>query len=345
MASIVYRDEESMLSQESLEETYVGTIMPDKLALDMQYLDHRNLLVDLDILWRTALVLLPRFADVSPDIEEMLFGPLQRFIRRHLTWFTLDFALGLLAVVAVSVAWRSTVGPFHVGWPPMATLAVTVALLYSVVNQLWGLQHSLWAYSSGREVVDLSLAAGASTLVLGIAGKLAFNLPYQWALLVGLTCLGLFMAGRYRRRLVRGVWLRCRPLWQRETATHAQHMLIVGTSDVGRLIARRVASQPWGRSYRVVGFVDEDLAKREARLHGLPILGSSRSIPALVAEHRVSLILVAIENADPEQQAAILELCHSTPAQVHVIPDVFECIRPPRPSPEGPPSGEPRATT
>ena len=41
IASIAYRDEESMLSQETLEDVYVNEIMQHKLELDLEYLDHR----------------------------------------------------------------------------------------------------------------------------------------------------------------------------------------------------------------------------------------------------------------------------------------------------------------
>jgi hypothetical protein len=100
IASIIYCDEETLLSQDTLESIYVNVIMPDKLRLDMEYVAHRSFLVDLDILFRTRMVLLPRFARAAPEVEEILFGPVQRFIRRRLSWFTLDLILGLGAVSA-----------------------------------------------------------------------------------------------------------------------------------------------------------------------------------------------------------------------------------------------------
>jgi lipopolysaccharide/colanic/teichoic acid biosynthesis glycosyltransferase len=53
-----YRNEASMLSGESVDEDYVTRIMPEKLRLDLEYVRHRSLMLDLKILWRTARTLL-----------------------------------------------------------------------------------------------------------------------------------------------------------------------------------------------------------------------------------------------------------------------------------------------
>jgi FlaA1/EpsC-like NDP-sugar epimerase len=318
-----------MLRQDTLHDTYVNVIMPDKLVLDLEYMAHRSLLVDLDILWHTILVLLPRFAEVSPEIEDLLFGPMQRFIRRHLSWFTLDFLLGLLTVGTVGVAWRQVVGPFNVGRLRLAALAFGTAVTFSLVNQLWGLQHSLWSHSSGREVIDLLLATASSTALLIVAGGVVFDLPWEWGAIVGLVSCALFTSARYRKRLIHELLLRYDTLWRHEFATNCERWLIVGTTDVAQLLARRVCGQRSGQRFRVVGFVDDDLTKRGARLHGLRVLGTYRAIPALVDVHKVDRIVVALENPGAAQRQAILDLCYSTPAQVQVVPDIFGFVRDP----------------
>ncbi len=53
-----YRDEASMLQGDSVDEEYVTRLMPEKLKLDLEYVRTRSLLLDLKILWRTAMTLL-----------------------------------------------------------------------------------------------------------------------------------------------------------------------------------------------------------------------------------------------------------------------------------------------
>jgi len=60
-----YRDEASMLHGESVDEEYVTRLMPEKLKLDLEYVRTRSLLLDLKVLWRTAMTLLFRGSGVT----------------------------------------------------------------------------------------------------------------------------------------------------------------------------------------------------------------------------------------------------------------------------------------
>jgi lipopolysaccharide/colanic/teichoic acid biosynthesis glycosyltransferase len=53
LASLYYRDEESVLSGDDWERTYVEQILPHKMAIELDYLTHRNLWSDLEIIFRT----------------------------------------------------------------------------------------------------------------------------------------------------------------------------------------------------------------------------------------------------------------------------------------------------
>jgi lipopolysaccharide/colanic/teichoic acid biosynthesis glycosyltransferase len=59
LASVRYRDEETLLARADggLEETYVDVVLPAKLSVDLEYVERQSLLLDLLILWRTALAL------------------------------------------------------------------------------------------------------------------------------------------------------------------------------------------------------------------------------------------------------------------------------------------------
>lgn len=53
MASFTYRNEESLLSQEDWERTYIEEIMPSKLAIDLDYAQRSSLLTDIWLIFRT----------------------------------------------------------------------------------------------------------------------------------------------------------------------------------------------------------------------------------------------------------------------------------------------------
>ena len=59
-ASLTFRDEEARLVGEDWEKTYVERIMPEKLRIDLEYLQHRTFLSDLKLILRTLAVIVPR---------------------------------------------------------------------------------------------------------------------------------------------------------------------------------------------------------------------------------------------------------------------------------------------
>lgn len=327
VASIVYRDEESMLNQGSLEETYVAVIMPHKLELDLAYLNHYSFLVDLDIIFRTILVLFPRFIQASPEIEELFFGPVQRLTRRYLSWFSLDLILGLLAVSVASFVWQRAGAPPDQNWAHRIVLTAGIAFVLTLANQICGLQHSLWLYASAQEVIDILLATTLSTTLLLIVGSLVLHLSPERILLSGFFAFALFTATRYRTRLVNGLVERFRNLRNSPIDEGKQRILVVGTGGVGRIIAGRIQSHQGRQRYQLVGFVDNDLARRGMSIRGLQVLGSCRSIPTLVSQHDIDIIVVTDHSVDALQNQFILDICHSTPARVKIIPDVLQFIR------------------
>lgn len=56
-ASVAYRNEEEMLQGENWETAYVSTIMPEKLRLELEYIDRRRAGSDLVIIMRTVAAL------------------------------------------------------------------------------------------------------------------------------------------------------------------------------------------------------------------------------------------------------------------------------------------------
>jgi len=331
IASIIYCNEETLLSQDTLESTYVNVIMPDKLGLDIEYIAHRSFLVDLDIVFRTCMVLLPRFARAAPEVEEILFGPVQCFIRRRLSWFTLDLILGLGAVSAASLIWWRAGRVLRVRWPCSMVSTVGIALVFTFVNQICGLQRRMWSCASGREVCDIVLSTVFSTLLLtaiNFLKPLRFSLPMEMVLLSGFFACVAFAVARYRSRLVTGGLWRWHSLWAGGRSCQGrQRLLIVGAGELGRFFAREVQHGREGQRCQIVGFVDDDLTKRGMCIQGIEVLGTVAAIPNLVARYEVDVIVVAADDFVQRDHQAVVDGCRRTPAQVKVVPDVLAPIR------------------
>ena len=99
-ASVLWRDEEVKLNGWPAVKTYIDSIMPSKLHLDQLYARHHNIWLDLDILFWTGLVLLPRLGSHKPPEDALFAGPFSRIMRRLLSWYVVD-TLIILASLGV----------------------------------------------------------------------------------------------------------------------------------------------------------------------------------------------------------------------------------------------------
>ncbi|MBT7066016.1 MAG: response regulator [Verrucomicrobia bacterium] len=323
-ASILYRDEESMLAPGKSMDTYLGTILPSKSRLDQLYVRHRSMLMDIDTLFWTALAL-PKALRANPAETSLFLGPIERFVRRHVSWFMIDALVTLLAVAVTGLVWRSFV-VLDVGLWKAAGLAVAFALLKSVLGSLFGLHRIVWSRASGADAMDLLPALGTATAIAVVANQFWLGtqplLPQPLIFTAAGLALGGFVVVRYRERLLHAVARR----WTTRgegLCLGQERVLIVGAGESGRVMALWLQNSTIGRAFRVVGFVDDDLYKDTMRIAGVQVLGKCDTIPALVTRYDIGIILFSIHNIHKEENSQLMTLCTQTLARVVMAPDIL----------------------
>ncbi len=339
-ASVLYRDEEALLAHGPVMDTYLGEILPSKLRLDQLYVRHHSFGGDLDTLFWTALVLLPRVGTHAPLEEELFLGPFNLLLRRHVSWFLADAMVSLLAMGLAGLFFRA-ISPLNVGWAPAIALALGFAMLYSLVNYFMGANRVVWSRASANDVFDLIPGALVSTFIAllvnyvwptGLLGILSTGARTPWgtdALLptsmlvmaAGLSFVG-FVLVRYRSRLLTGLatrWL----AWRGSASTALERVLIIGGGETGQFAAWMLNNnRAYAGAFHIAGFVDDDLFKQGIRIHGVNVLGQRADIPQLVAKHDIGLLVFAIHNISADERRQVLNICASTPAQVVLFPDI-----------------------
>jgi sugar transferase (PEP-CTERM system associated) len=144
--------------------------------------------------------------------------------------------------------------------------------------------YDLTIVQSNRElIVRLLQAVGAASIVLA---AMYFTVP---DLMIGdgifVSALFVFLVGILGWRL----------LFNRLSGSLRleERILVVGTGDAARKVARQILDQR-DFPYRVVGFIDEDASRIGERIVNPAIIGTHSDIPALIARHQISRIIVGL---------------------------------------------------
>ena len=101
--------------------------------------------------------------------------------------------------------------------------------------------------------------------------------------------------------------------------------LIIGAGREGGVIARELQlNEKLG--YNLVGFVDDDPAKKGERIHGIKVLGKTGDLPWIIGKHDVSQILIAIPTATGKQMQKIINLCVESRVEFKTLPALGDII-------------------
>ena len=102
-ASILYRDEEKILSKTDLMDDYFLNILPDKMRLDQLYVRYQSFWSDLDILFWTVVIILPQMLKVEIPEGSLFSGPISRLVNRYVSWFIIDLVISLFVVGGIGI--------------------------------------------------------------------------------------------------------------------------------------------------------------------------------------------------------------------------------------------------
>ncbi len=215
-----------------------------------------------------------------------------------------DLVLILVAYFgAFLLRWGRTPVPGHERAMLHALPAVVVLQLSSFLAA--GLYRSLWRYVDVRDVLRIAaaVAAGVGASVVFAVGVFRFYLFSRvMFLLDGLLLFVLVTASRYFYRSLR-TWL-----VPGSAGRPRRPALVYGAGDAGELVAQEARrNEAW--ALKVVGFVDDDPAKRGRRVAGLPVLGTLEDLEGLLEGLDVELVVISSARIPREKVARVRRVC------------------------------------
>lgn len=320
-ASVQYRDEENMLSTSKVMQKYLQELSPDKSRMDQLYVRHHSILLDLDILFWTALIMVPIIKSYTPPEEFLYVGPITRLIRRHVSWFTIDLLITFFAIVFTGLLFRAA-SPLDVGLPIAIAMSIGFALLFSLTGAIMGVNRINWTKASNSEVFDLLPAWIIATVIAFFVNYFLSIFPSGLILIASALALFGFVFVRYRNRFFWGMMSRVLH-YQRVAQATSEHVLIIGTGPTAQMTTWLINHNESSSKFWVVGFIDNDYFKQGMRIYGSEVIGMCKDIPDLVKRHDVGLIIVTDESIANFENEEIKNIINQESIRIAIIPEIL----------------------
>jgi lipopolysaccharide/colanic/teichoic acid biosynthesis glycosyltransferase len=323
-ASVVYRDEESMLHAGEVMRKYLHELSPDKMRLDQLYIRYRSLLLDIDVILWTVLLLIPKIRTYSPPEQLLYVGPVTRLIQRYLSWFVWD-SLIVFASISLAVAAVNIFSSLNIPWLKALEMALGFSMLYSTAGVALNTNRINWpkatSWESGRLWISWMIATAA---VLAAHSYLGYSSLRTFGVILGASVLSLsgIIFIRYRGRLTGG--LASRILAHRlNPGDVRERVLIVGSGRTAEQIAWLLDHPTYSGKFQVVGFIEDDLRSQGMNIYGSKVIGRIEDVQKIVRARDVGLIILADNRMASHKYKEFRALANFKPAKVLVAPDIF----------------------
>jgi FlaA1/EpsC-like NDP-sugar epimerase len=199
-------------------------------------------------------------------------------------------------------------------------LAIGVALAGQGWLGAWlGLYRGRFKIASFEELRALLLSMGVTTVVLTVVVLAAGRpVPGSVTLIAGVLALLFAAGGRYTWRAVADHALRPR-------GDHVSRIVVFGAGETGTQVARLMLRNPESH-YVPVAFLDDDPAKRNLHIHGVPVRGARADLARVAALDGATILLLAAPSAPTEVQRAVAREARNLGLAVRALPSLDELI-------------------
>ena len=223
----------------------------------------------------------------------------------------------LMVICAWEFAWLArfnfAVPDVEFWWTSLKVLPLVI-VTQGLVSRHYGLYRGLWRFASVPDLVNILRAALVGvlsiTVVLFVATRLV-GVPRSLLILYPVFLILLLGGPRLTYRLWKDHTLNLKRL------TAGTRVIIIGAGEAGETLVRHMLRDP---GYLPIGFVDDKQRFRDARIHGLPVLGKVDELQTITDRQRPDFLVIAIPSANNRQMQRIVAACDGTGIRFRTLP-------------------------
>jgi UDP-GlcNAc:undecaprenyl-phosphate GlcNAc-1-phosphate transferase len=185
----------------------------------------------------------------------------------------------------------------------LGALPVVLGMRY-VVFVAFRIYRRVWRYAAARDALVIALAIGISEiLALGVivATRPLGGFPLRVFLVDAVVCTALVTSSRLVLRILPELSV------ARKRGAR-QRIVVVGAGRAGRSLVRELREDG---AAKVVAFVDDNPALRGRSVQGVPVVGTTQEMAAVITTARAAEVLVSIPNAPGDRLDPVVQACEA----------------------------------
>lgn len=198
---------------------------------------------------------------------------------------------------------------------------LVVMIVKPLVFVVTGFYNSLWRYASVQDAVEILKGVTLSS-ILAVSAVFFLRqftpIPRSIFVLDWILLFALLAASRLLWRIWRETYVVTRKC-------DGPRTLIVGAGEAGSMLLKEIRRQPRA-AYSVCGFVDDDPDKKGMKLHGIPVLGTTKQLKSLIIANEIMDVIIAMPSADGKTLRGIMDSCKNADVTFKTLPSIGELI-------------------
>jgi FlaA1/EpsC-like NDP-sugar epimerase len=200
----------------------------------------------------------------------------------------------------------------------LLVVGVTIPVFFA-----FGFYNRWWRYVSTRDIWGIVRGVAVASVATFLVFTLLDFHPARVPRGIWIVNLLLLLA------FVTGSRLLARTLIERPGASsvvaRGKEVIIVGAGDAAEQILREMLRTP-ALGYTPIGLVDDDPRKKNLRLHGIRVLGTTDELAHILRDRKPDELLIAIPSAAGETRERIVEIARVEGVPVKTLPGLAEMI-------------------